>query len=180
MSKALNHSHKVTISGPPGSGKSTVAALLAKRLHVDLISAGQMFRAMAHEAGASLTEFSHLAEQDWEIDRELDSHMLQLLLQKEKGVFDGRLVGYLAHKNGIGALKIYLDAQRKVRIRRIMNREKNDYETVEREITERERSEQMRYRSIYGVDSNDRSFFDLIIDSSSLTPEEIVQQIVTR
>lgn len=179
MSKALSRARKVTISGPPGSGKSTVAALLAKRLRVDLISAGEMFRAMAHKAGVSLAELSHLAEQDWQIDKELDSRMLELLRQKEKGVFDGRLVGYLAYTNGIQALKTYLDAQRDVRIRRIMNREKKDYETVEGEITQRERSEQKRYRSIYQVDLSDRSSFDLIIDSSNLTPEEIVQQIVT-
>ena len=137
-----------------------------------------MFRHMAKEAGLSLEEFGHRAEKDWDIDRELDARMLELLRKQEQGVFDGRLTGYLAHKHNITSLKIYLDARLDVRIERIMKREKKDYATVERDITQREHSERGRYMSIYRVNLNDRSFFNLVIDSSRLRPEEIVEQIV--
>lgn len=169
---------KITISGPPGSGKSTVASLLAQQLGVDLISAGQMFRHMAQAAKLSLEEFGLRAEQDWQIDRELDARMLKLLRQKRQGVFDGRLTGYLAHANHIKSLKIYLDARLDARIQRIMKREKKDYATVKRDVIAREHSERSRYMKIYGVDVSDTSFFDLVIDSSQLSPEEVVEGVI--
>ncbi len=170
---------KITLSGPPGSGKSTVASLLAERLRADLISAGAVFRTMAEEAGLSLEEFGRRAEGDWSIDRDLDEKMLQLLREREQGVFEGRLVGYLAHRSQIPALKVYLDALFDVRVRRIMKRKKgDDYSTVRRAVEERERSEQKRYRSIYGLDLQDRSYFDIVIDASSRTPEQIAEQLI--
>ena len=37
----------ITIDGPAGSGKSTVAKLLAERLHVRFLDTGAMYRAVA-------------------------------------------------------------------------------------------------------------------------------------
>jgi cytidylate kinase/H/ACA ribonucleoprotein complex subunit 4 len=171
-------SAKITISGPPGSGKSTVAALLAERLKVDLFSTGALFRSLAKEVGLSLEEFGRRAEGDWNIDRALDERMLQLLREKEQGIFEGRLTGYLAHRHGIPAFKVYLDAPLDVRVRRIMKREGGTCAAVQRAVEERERSEQQRYERIYGLDLQDRSYYDLVIDTSSRGPEEIVGQMI--
>ncbi len=37
----------VTIDGPAGSGKSTVARLLAQRMHMDFLDTGAMYRGVA-------------------------------------------------------------------------------------------------------------------------------------
>jgi len=169
---------KITISGPPGSGKSTVASLLAKRLSLQLISAGAMFRTMAKEAGVSLEEWSVRAEQDWSIDQELDARMLELLLKTKEGVFEGRLVGYLAFTHGVESLRVYLTAPRAVRIQRIAQREASHAATVEKAMEKRERSEKKRYRDIYGIDVNDRSFYNSVVDASTLAPPDIVKQII--
>ena len=147
---------------------------------MDLISAGEMFRTMAKEAGVSLEKFGVRAEEDWRIDRELDARMLELLRKKKKGVFDGRLVGYLAFTHSVESLRVYLTAQPDVRIRRIMLRESQEYAVVKQDLEERERSEQKRYRSIYGIDLNDRSFYNFVLDSSQLAPDDIVTQIATK
>lgn len=43
----MNNTHVITIDGPAGSGKSTVARLLAKRLGVDFLDTGAMYRTAA-------------------------------------------------------------------------------------------------------------------------------------
>ena len=62
----------VTVSGPPGSGKSTTAAGLADALDHEHVSGGDIFRSVADERGLSALELNKRAEEDDEIDRELD------------------------------------------------------------------------------------------------------------
>ncbi|OYT63441.1 cytidylate kinase, partial [Methanosarcinales archaeon ex4484_138] len=59
---------KITISGLPGSGTSTIAGMLADHMGLNLVSAGETFRRLAAEYNMSLEEFGVLAERDPEID----------------------------------------------------------------------------------------------------------------
>lgn len=168
----------VTISGPPGSGKTTVSRLLSERLGWRLIIAGEIFRDLAEERGMSLADFDRLAEMDHNIDKELDRRLIAEVKKEENVVLEGRLSGSMMYRHGIPALKIRIDASLEIRSERIAGREDKDKEQVKSEILERERSESTRYREIYGMDYRDDRVYDLIIDSSDKTPEQIVQLIV--
>ena len=52
----------ITISGLPGSGKTTVARLVAKELGLEHVYAGDIFRRQAAEAGVTLEEYTRRAE----------------------------------------------------------------------------------------------------------------------
>ncbi len=169
---------RITISGPPGSGKTTVAKVLASRLGYELVSGGEIFREMAREMGMDLVEFSRYAEKNWEIDRRLDSRLVELARSKENVVIDSRLSGWLMHLNGIPAYKVFVDASLDVRVSRIRKREGGDEESVKRATLLRESSEKKRYLEIYGIDFDDLSIYDLVVNSDSLTPEEIVDMIL--
>ena len=54
----------ITISGKPGSGKSTVAKRLAAELGLTHVSAGDFMRDMATERGITVLELSAIAEND--------------------------------------------------------------------------------------------------------------------
>ena len=69
----------ITISGAPGSGKSTVATFLAKALHLQHYSAGQFMRDMAKERGVTLVELQKEAQEDQgKIDKEIDARTKKL------------------------------------------------------------------------------------------------------
>ena len=73
-----------------------------------------------------------------------------------------------------------IDAPLAVRAKRIATREGTTVEDAKREISTRERSERIRYKSIYGIDVGDTRIFDLVIDSRDRTPDEIVAMIAAR
>ena len=47
-------------------------------------------------------------------------------------------------------------------------------------ILKREKSEANRYKSYYDINLSDTSIYDVIIDSSNMTPEEIVDTIIEK
>ena len=167
----------ITISGTPGSGKSTVAKILEKKLGLSYVYSGRIFRELAEEHNMELEEFGKYCEKNSEIDKKLDARQLEIL-KKGDVILEGRLAGWLAYQNNIPALKVAIDADIDTRARRIVNREKGILEYRKKEIIERERSEALRYKNYYDIDLKDKSIYDIIINSKDKTPEEIVEIIL--
>jgi len=167
----------ITISGLPGTGKTTVAKLLENRLGLKYVYSGEIFRRLAKKYNMSLEEFGAYCEHHREIDEELDAYQLELL-RKGNVIVEGRIAGWLAYRNNIPAVKILLDASLVVRAKRIVKRERGDIDKRKQEIVERERSEATRYQSYYGIDVKDTSIYDLVIDTADKSPEQIVDIII--
>jgi cytidylate kinase len=167
----------ITISGLPGSGKTTVARLVATELRLEHVYAGNIFREQAKRAGLSLSEYLARAEIDPSIDRELDRRMQERAGQGP-AVLEGRLAAFMADRAGADALKIFLDASERVRAFRITGREGGEADERLREIQAREASDWRRYRDIYGVDYHQLDRYDLVMDTDGRTPEEVARAIV--
>jgi predicted cytidylate kinase len=167
----------ITISGNPGSGKSTVAELLEQKLGIKYIYSGMIFRELAEKYNMTLEEFGKYCEENSEIDKELDDRQLEIL-KEGNVILEGRLSGWLAHSNNISAFKVAIVTDLDIRAMRIVNREKGNVEKRKKEILERERSENTRYKKYYNVDLKDTSIYDIVIDSGDKTPEEIVDIII--
>jgi cytidylate kinase len=169
---------RIAISGPPGSGKTTVSEIVAERMGYRLVLVGQIFREMASERKVDLGTFGRYAEEDETIDRELDSRMVAIARESVDIVIEGRLTGALMRKFDILALTVHIDAAEEVRGLRIAKREGKPVDQVLREMQARERSEKKRYLAYYGIDPSNRMMYDLWIDSSNRTPEEVSDAIV--
>ncbi|HZP41288.1 MAG TPA: cytidylate kinase family protein [Candidatus Binatia bacterium] len=167
----------ITISGLPGSGKTTVARLVAAALGLEHVYAGDVFRRQAEAAGLSLEEYARRAETDHTIDRRLDEQMCERA-KRGNAVLEGRLAAFMADRAGVRALRIFLDAPEPVRAARIAGREGGDARSKLREIQAREASDARRYQEIYHVDYHDRSHYDRVIETADRTPEEIAREIV--
>ena len=71
-----------------------------------------------------------------------------------------------------------LDADIDTRARRIIKREQGEIKNRKKEIQNRERSESLRYKKYYDIDLKDTSIYDLVIDTTNKTPEEITDMIL--
>jgi len=169
----------ITISGSPGSGKTTVAKLLAEKLGLKYVYSGKIFREMADKHKMSLEEFGEYCEKHEEVDKQLDDYQLELL-KKGNVIAEGRIAGWLAYRNNIPSIKVLLDADLETRSKRITIREKGDVEKRKKEILTREKSESTRYKKYYNIDVEDNSIYDLVIDTTLKTPAEIVDLIIEK
>ena len=169
---------RITISGPPGSGKSTTCRKLSEILGYRQVIFGHIFRKMAADRGISVAELGALAETDPSIDREIDTEILKVAKDNEDIVLESRLSAYLTKKENIDAFRVYIHASPDVRMKRICGREDRLYEQARSETCEREGSEAKRYMQYYGIDIEDLSVYDLVINTDNLTPDEVIDLII--
>lgn len=168
----------ITISGTPGSGKSTVAELLHKKLAIPYVYSGMIFRSLAEQYQMTLEEFGKYCETHDAVDRELDQRQIEIL-KKGDVLLEGRLAGWLAYREKISAVKILITADTDIRVQRIIKREGGSFDQCKKELLKRERSEWKRYKTYYDIDLHESSIYDLIIDSSEKTPEDILTIILS-
>ncbi|UTF52040.1 (d)CMP kinase [Natronosalvus rutilus] len=167
----------LTVSGPPGGGKTTNAALLAEEFGLDHVSGGDIFRQLADERGYTPLEFNKLAEENDEIDRDLDRRLREIAVERDDVVLESRLAGWLAAEQA--DLKFWLDAPLSVRGERIADREDKSPERATEETRAREASEVGRYREYYGIEFSDLSIYDLSMNTSRWSPEAVADTLVT-
>jgi cytidylate kinase, putative len=167
----------LTVSGPPGSGKSTNAAAVAEAFDLDHVSGGDIFRDLAAERGLSPVEFNELAEEDDQIDRDLDARLREIAVEADDLVLESRLAGWLAGDHA--DLKIWLDAPRAVRAERIADREDKPVDVAREETRRREDSEQKRYREYYNIEIADLGIYDLTFNTARWGPDAIRELLVT-
>jgi cytidylate kinase len=165
---------KITISGLPGSGTTTVARLLAEKLGYKLISAGEVFRRLAMERGMTLEEFSRYAEDNPEIDLYIDKMQRELAEREDNVVVEGRLSGWMIKD----AFKVWIYADPEIRYERIAKREGIELSRARVETKRREELERRRYKKFYSIDIDDISIYHIAINSGLFKPEEIVEIIL--
>ncbi len=152
----------ITISGLPGSGTTTVGKLLSNYYVIEMISAGDVFRGLAKKHGMSLAQFGEFAESNPSVDQMIDERQKELALSRDNIILEGRLAGHMAPD----ALKIWLKAPMEERVSRIVSREGSCFDVRLQETEAREVSEALRYKEVHGIDINDLSVYDIVIDSS--------------
>jgi cytidylate kinase len=122
-----------------------------------------------------LAEVLSLAAKDDFWDREVDGRQLALARENGGCVLGSRLAIWLLEE---ADLKVYLKAKPETRAKRIVKREGGSLDDVASFTAERDRQDRERYMRIYGIDNDNYSFADVIIDTDDRGVDTIVKLIV--
>ena len=167
---------RIAVSSKSGCGNTTVSTLLSEKLGYPIINF--TFRQMAEERGVDFWTFCRMAEDDYNIDRELDSRQVGMAMEKENCILASRLAVLMLKD---ADLKVYLTASPETRAKRIQKREGGSLEQRMQETASRDAKDSARYRVVYGIDnSHPEDVCDMVIATDDLNPEEIVSLILEK
>lgn len=165
----------ITIDGPSGSGKGTLAEFIADKLDLEYYSAGDFFRQIANDRDLTVEELSEKA--DKEVDIEVDRRTIQKGLNKNC-VIESRIASKVL--GDYSDFKIYVNAELEERARRVKedlkNRETEEggktLEEMKEKIGKRDEDNNRRYQEYYGIDMWESDIYDLVIDNTDMSIEE--------
>ena len=170
----------ITITGDLGSGKSSVAKELCKMLNYKYFYTGGIQRQIGKENGMNTLELNYFSEINHDIDKFIDDQVIKINDEQDSYVIDSRMAWHFIHKS----FKIYLTVNPIVAARRVISDNHRDSEPVVEDINEkslnlleRRAAEDKRFKLKYGVDCSDLNNYDVVIDTSGSTIEEISKLI---
>ena len=179
----------ITISGDPGSGKSTIAQELAKKLKAKRIYVGEIRREIARKKGLTLAELNKYAEKHPETDVDIDKKIAsqaKLLAKKYPVIVEGRTQFYFIPESiklyikvslNEGAKRIWQQMQSKKAKSARNEGEINSLAQLKKSIKQRIFSDKKRYQKYYQIDHTKKSNYDFVLDTSHLTKKQQITKI---
>lgn len=176
----MQRKHIITLSGKPGSGKSSTADKVAEMLNYTRHSSGDMVRQVLKKHHMTLAQYNERAKNEHSLDDQVDG-MLRDLRGSSDIVVDSRLGFYWIPES----FKVYLDLDMEVATARIFkdavsNTTRSDagegnasLVEVSKQVKSRMENERARFRSLYHVDPYELSHFDFVIDTSRHSPQTV-------
>ena len=172
---------KITLAGTPGSGKSTIRKMLAKNYQLEVKATGDFMREAAKRHGYSdITKFLvEYVSSHPQVDREVDEEQRRFGETHTHFVLDAHLGFHFVQDS----FKICLTCSFEEAGRRIFEakRQTEDATTVEEAVeTCRRRRSTLRknFMELYQVDIDDFKQFDLVLDTTELSPEEVYEKLI--
>ncbi|MBE6455401.1 MAG: cytidylate kinase family protein [Alphaproteobacteria bacterium] len=173
----------ITLSGQLGSGKSTIGKMLAEKLGYSFYSTGNMQRQIAARYGVTTLELNEMCKTNPEIDREIDSVLIDLPLSGQNYIVDSRVAFHFIPSS----FKVKLNVETVIAGERIFNdttrsgeKKYQQLEDAVEALISRRALEVERFKRIYNVDIDNDYNFDYVIDTTYKTPDEICDLILKR
>lgn len=170
----------ITITGDLGSGKSSVAKALCKMLDFKYFSTGGIQRQIGKEHGMNTLELNYFSEKNLDIDKYIDDFVIRLNDEEDSFAIDSRMAWHFIRNS----FKIYLTVNPIVAAKRVIADNQRDSEPIVEDIyekslnlLERRSAEDKRFKSIYGVDCGNLNNYDLVIDTTHSSVQEIATLI---
>lgn len=172
----------ITITGFPGSGKSSTAKRVAQALEYQHRSSGDFMRMMAAKRNMSLDELTRIATTDPSVDKEIDD-MVREAGTENNIVIDSRLAFHWIPDSFKVLLTIdaHVAAQRTfihIHTAGRLSETASSVEEVYTNMVARIESECTRYQNYYGLDYRDPKQFNLALDTALHPLDEVVGMVI--
>jgi len=171
---------KISISGDLGSGKSVLSKQLKEELGFEVISIGVIQRELATKYGMDALEFNKFMETHPEIDEQCDEMVTNYGKEDRGLILDSRLAWhFIPH-----SFKVHLTVDNNIAAKRIFNdniRKNEKYTSVEdaaEKLLARKNSEILRYKTLYGVNVEDLSNYNCVVDTSNSNPQKTYELVI--
>jgi predicted cytidylate kinase len=164
---------RILLSGLSGTGSTTAAKRIAADLGLRYVYGGEIFRNLAVERGISLEDLAESLERNPQAEREIDERLIEAGMT-DRILVESRTIGWIFPPE-IPSVRIWLTCDLEERLRRVQGREHHPRSAEN--LLRREASDNRRYLALYGIRPDDFSPFDLVIDTTNLPVEDVVERI---
>ena len=158
---------KICISGLTGSGKTTIAKILSKKLNYPLISSSYK------NFTKDIVGFTQKNINNKKLAKEFDKKIVELA-KKQKNCIVATWLGPWLIKN---SFKVWLYASKEERIRRIAEREKISLKKAKEYFEKKDSATIKHFKKVYGINVLQHEDFDLIINTESFSKNKIANII---
>lgn len=171
----------ITITGNLGSGKSTICRILNEKYQFEIYSTGKVQRELASQMNMTTLELNQLMCSDKKYDNMIDDATARISREnRDKNIiFDSRLAWHFVEFS----FKVFVSVSLEVAAARVMNDQRgsverySSLEEAKKLLAERAATERVRYKDIYNLNYMDFSNYNLVIDSTFCTPDQIAEII---
>ena len=171
----------ITITGKPCSGKGTVAKEFCKKYNFEYMCTGDMFRSYAKQFGYdNILTFQQEDPRIKQIDKLVDDNTINIgkTRIKDNIVIDSRMAWHFIPNS----FKVFIDVNDKVAGERLISANRETEQTTDlnqaiQSLKSRWNIENARYMELYNTNNLTLNNYDLVVDSSNLTPEEVMNII---
>lgn len=168
----------ITLSGDIGGGKSSVALALQQLTGYEIIGTGAIQRAIAKQRGITTLELNHISQTDRSVDDEIDSYVINLGQTRDELIIDSRLAWHFIPN----AFKVFLNVDPLIGAERVFNASRSEEHNPSLDATlennaKRQAMEDERFYKLYNIRFREPSNYNLVVDTSHDTPEQIATNI---
>lgn len=170
---------RITVSGHPGSGTSTLVKALMAHYSWTSLNGGDVFRQEAARREMSLGEFGELCISDLNVDRELDKQLQQQMQDDSSQIVESRLAGWWAYRLEIPCVRLWLDVDETERAKRVVYREGGSIEDALEANKKRSSVDAERFMELYQILPEQREPYTTVLDATNLGSEEVLAAVIS-
>jgi len=175
-----NKKNIISLAGDLAAGKGTVSDILIKELQYGIYRNGEYVRKLAKEMNLNITSFNEYLAGHPEIDIQIEKSAAEYAKNHDNFIIDARLGWYVVPES----FKVYLKVDINEAAKRAFEDEKRknveSFSTVEehkQDLIRRFNLENERYWNLYHVHKEDMSNYDLVVDTTNITAQEVAEII---
>ncbi len=170
----------ITISGPPGSGTSTLVGKLERHFGWSSLNGGQVFRDEASRRGLDLLAFGRLCRDDLSVDRALDEELQRRISENDgPDIIESRLAGRWAYQIGVDCVRLWLEVSERERALRVVAREGGTLEQRLSDSATRMAIDHSRFAELYGLQPSDPEPYSDTISADDMSADEVFIETLT-